>query len=100
MLFRSTACRVVVISLLRKLFGKHMMENIGAHGAQKLVFCFKVGVECAASDIGLVNNLLYRNILKTFGFQQGAECLKNRFACFLLSSVHSQPPEQIRQSVL
>ena len=77
-----------------------MLENIRTHGFQQVVLGLKMRVERAAPNIGLIDNLLHRNAFKTFGFQQGAECLKNRFACFLLSSVHSQPPEQIRQSVL
>ena len=48
-----------MIRLRVQNIGEDMTENLPADGIEQFVLGFKMGIKCAASDIGFVNDLLY-----------------------------------------
>ena len=42
-----------------QMVGEHVMEYVGAHLPQQIVFGLKMSVKCTAPHIGFVNDLLY-----------------------------------------
>ena len=85
----------IVRLFLGYFLGKDMGKYFGAKNLQQFVLRFEVRVECTASYIRLIDYVLYRNTGIILLFQQTGKSVKNGLPCFLLSSVHCDPPEQI-----
>ncbi len=71
---------------------ENMIKNIRTHFFQQGILGLKVRIECASPDIGLIQYFLYRDVIEMLFFQKLIESLKNCKSCFLLSSIHVNPP--------
>ena len=50
------------VSCFRSAWNKNVFEKVCTLGAEQLVLCFKMLVKGTAPDIGLIYNVLYRNL--------------------------------------
>ena len=73
--------------LLGQQIREYMVENVAAQALQQIVLGFKMGIEGAAADIGLVDDLLHGNGAVLLLLHQRPQRLENGRSCFLLTSV-------------
>ena len=61
--------RKIILELLRQGRSKNVMENIGTHCLQQVVFRFKVSIKRTSSNVRSVNDFLNCDMFESFCFQ-------------------------------
>jgi len=87
----AAAAREIVRALLLQLRGEDMLEDLRAQRAQQLVLRAEVRVEGAAPDVGLVDDLLHRDIGIALSLQQAGKGVEYRLSGLFLSAIHGSP---------